>query len=74
MTPTENEAALLYLAFVHQAKSQVDHLTEQIKTWQYNIEWHAQHAKEHGATWQQIGNELGITKQAAEQRYGKRTQ
>ena len=73
MTPTENEAALLYLAFVHQAKSQVDDLREKIEAWQYSIEQHAKHAKEHGATWEQIGNELGITKQAAEQRYGKRT-
>lgn len=73
MTPTENEAALLYLAFIHQDKGQIDYLTVQIENWQYSIERHAKQAKEHGATWQQIANELGITKQAAEQRYGKRT-
>jgi hypothetical protein len=26
-------------------------------------------AKEHGATWQHIGDELGVTRQAAQQRY-----
>jgi hypothetical protein len=28
-------------------------------------------AREHGESWQAIGNGLGITKQAAQQRYGK---
>lgn len=27
---------------------------------------------EHGYTWQQLADELGVTKQAAQQRYGKR--
>jgi hypothetical protein len=37
-----------------------------------DITLHAQYARGDGATWQEIGHALGITKQAAQQRYGYR--
>lgn len=36
------------------------------------IEQHVQRARVAGATWEQIGDALAITKQAAQQRYGRK--
>jgi hypothetical protein len=35
------------------------------------VEYSVRAARRHGATWRQIGDELGISKQAAQQRYGR---
>lgn len=67
--PTNNESAKLHLGFLHNVQSQVDYLNDQLEGLRYAADYHATNARHFGATWVQIGEELNISKQAAEQRY-----
>lgn len=58
----EIEQGLKTLVMMLEARSALD----------ARIERHVHSLRERGATWEQIGASIGVTKQAASQRWGKR--